>query len=251
LGTQPKTEKLRIAYIGKNPWILNEPDLNFFNSYEVKLIGCVIYMYNDMLNYVEKVFEENEAQYSTNVKLFPFRNRIDHINRVFIWAKRLLQNEKANEQLVLTAAVFHDVGYAISENAKEHSYNSSIICERYLKEKNFDKEFIDKVTYLILNHSYKKLMNKSDTEMELILLMEADLLDETGALSIVWDCMMEGSETEQSFEKSYKHIKEYSYEIINENPMVSNTAKYYWEEKQELVKKFVDSLAFDLGLDRK
>jgi len=208
-------------------------------------------MYNDMLNYVKKILNENETQYSTEVKLFPFRKRMDHINRVFVWAKRLLENEKADERLVLTAAIFHDVGYAKSEKTKEHSYYSSLICKDYLEDKNFDKEFIDKVDYYILNHSNKDMMNKPDTDFELILLMEADLLDEAGALSIVWDCMMEGSEIDQSFEKSYNHIKEYTLKTIDENPMVSNTAKYYWKEKQELVTKFINSLAFDLGIDRK
>lgn len=32
--------------------------------------------------------------------------------------------------------------------------------------------------------------------------MEADLLDETGALSIVWDCMIERSKEKQTFEKT-------------------------------------------------
>jgi uncharacterized protein len=47
------------------------------------------------------------------------------------------------------------------------------------------------VVFLVKNHSNKQLMTAKGTPLELILLMEADLLDETGALSIVWDCMME------------------------------------------------------------
>jgi uncharacterized protein len=76
--------------------------------------------------------------------------------------------------------------------------------------------------------------------------MEADLLDETGALSIVWDCMMEGEAQIQTFEKTYNHIMNYSYKSLKENPMVTDKAKQYWESKQNLVKEFIEQLAFDL-----
>ena len=91
-------------------------------------------------------------------------------------------------------------------------------------------------------------MTVSDTPLELIILMEADLLDETGALSVVWDCMMEGSEQIQTFDKAYNHIMNYSYKSINVNPMVTAKAKEFWENKQNLMKEFVDQLSFDLGI---
>ena len=206
-------------------------------------------MYKDMLSYVNETLNKNNAQYCTKINQFPFRKRIDHISRVFMWAKRLLNKETANEKIVLTAAIFHDVGYAKSNNPDEHSFYSSLICKDYLSNNGFDNQFINKVTNVILNHSKKELLNRKDIDFELILLMEADLLDETGALSIVWDCMMEGSEDEQSFIKTYNHIKEYSSDIINENPMVSETAKNIWEEKQKLTKSFINSLEYDLGIE--
>lgn len=78
--------------------------------------------------------------------------------------------------------------------------------------------------------------------------MEADLLDETGALSIVWDCMIEGSQEIQTFEKTYEHIMNYSYKGINENPMVTPKAVEFWDNKKKLVKEFIEQLSFDLGI---
>jgi uncharacterized protein len=49
----------------------------------------------------------------------------------------------------------------------------------------YDKMFKFVKDYLVRSHSNKELMTLSDTPLELILLMEADLLDETGALSVV------------------------------------------------------------------
>lgn len=87
------------------------------------------------------------------------------------------------------------------------------------------------------------------TPLELIILMEADLLDETGPLSIVWDCMMEGAQEIQSFKKTYDHIINYSYKILNKNLMVTAKGKEYWESKQKLVHEFVMQLSYDLGYD--
>ena len=109
--------------------------------------------------------------------------------------------------------------------------------------KNEDNEYIK---YLILNHSKKELMQNKNTPIELIILMEADLLDETGALSIVWDCMAEGAQEIQSFEKTYKHIKDKSCKILDINPMVTKPGKEIWKKKQTLVKEFIIQLKYDL-----
>ena len=90
------------------------------------------------------------------------------------------------------------------------------------------------------------MLNIDGTPLELIILMEADILDETGALSIVWDCMMEGGQSEQSFVKTYKHIEAYSYKALENNPMQTEKAKEFWASKQDLMKEFLKQLAFDL-----
>jgi uncharacterized protein len=86
-----------------------------------------------------------------------------------------------------------------------------------------------------------------DTPIELILLMEADILDETGAMGIVWDCMAEGGKDEQSYEKTYQHIYEKSYAIKNSFPMVTEKAKQFWKEKQDFVEEFKKRYSYDLG----
>ncbi len=90
----------------------------------------------------------------------------------------------------------------------------------------FEPEFINFVVYLVRNHSNKQLMTRSDTPLELILLMEADLLDETGALSV-----------------------NYSYASLNVNPMVTVKAKEFWQSKQKLIEDFIEHLSYDLGID--
>jgi uncharacterized protein len=95
----------------------------------------------------------------------------------------------------------------------------------------------------------KNIMENKDTPIELILLFEADILDETGAMSILWDCMAEGGKDDQSYKNTYKHIKINTMKILNGNQKKTKKGKEYWENKQELVKHFINELIFDLGLE--
>jgi uncharacterized protein len=205
-------------------------------------------MYAKMLEYVKEALINSGGEF-VNFKSVPFRKRSEHIKRVFIWAERIMDGmENINKEALLTAAAFHDAGYNPLLGRSDHAETSAVICEKYLKDNGYDAKLTDFVVYLVRNHSRKELMTSSDTPLELILLMEADLLDETGALSIVWDCMAEGAEEVQSFEKTYEHIMKFSYDSLKENPMITEKAKVFWEEKQNLMKEFTRQLSFDLGI---
>ena len=205
-------------------------------------------MYDEMYEYVKRFLADND--HATKTSPFPFRTRSDHIWRVFHWAKRLITDNSfdvaIDKESVLIAALFHDVGYSLPLEDAHHAENSVVIFNQYASEKNFDPKRKEFISYLIGNHSNKYLLDADDTPLELIILMEADLLDETGALSIVWDCMMEGGQEEQSFLKTYKHIKGYSYKALEKNPMKTEKAKEIWINKQNFVREFLKHLEVDL-----
>ena len=69
-----------------------------------------VYNYDDMFDYVLNVLTENNGIKSKQAK-FTFRNRFKHIKRVFGWAKRIMECLDVNEEVVLTAVIFHDCGY--------------------------------------------------------------------------------------------------------------------------------------------
>jgi uncharacterized protein len=183
-------------------------------------------------------------------EIYPFRLRYEHIWRVFIWVNRLIEKiEDINKEAVLIAALFHDTGYAISLSSKEHALNSEKIFRDFLKESNFELNNTDFIAYLIKNHSNKDLLQNNNTPLELIILMEADILDETGAMSIVWDCMAEGNEKEQCFTKTLNRIEKYSCKILSNNPMVTDEAKSQWNKKQKLIENFVKEYKYDIGIE--
>jgi uncharacterized protein len=222
-------------------------EINIISKEEKKMEGN----YMEKFNYVKNELSENDGN-ATKIIKFPFRIRSEHIWRVFNWAKKLIDIEEyrnINTKSLLTAAIFHDVGYAISPDSKDHAINSEIIFRKYSKENNFSKEEEDFIAYLVKNHSNKSLMENEETPIELIILFEADLLDETGAMSILWDCMAEGGKEKQSYIGTYEHIKANTMKILNGNPMKTKKGIEYWEKKQELVKHFIKELESDLEIE--
>lgn len=207
-------------------------------------------MYTEMLDYVREYLQSKDRE-STKVGKTKFRKRSEHIERVYMWAQRLIEGEEdIDKRAVLTAAAFHDVGYAdVTDDYSIHGEISAVICEKYLSEHGFDSDFTEKVVYLVKNHSNKEMMQLPDTPKELIILKEADLLDEAGALSIVWDCMIEGADEVQSFKKTYDHIIGYTGKQLRKNPMVTEKGKSLWESKQRLIKNFIEQLGYDLGIE--
>lgn len=195
--------------------------------------------------FVKKMFDECNR----HKEKYGFRNKLEHTERVYLLANRLLKYEEADKGVVLTATIFHDVGYLYSH--KEHTKYSAEICKQYLQDNNYNTDFIKKVVDIIANHGNKELLFNPNTSMEQILLIEADCLDESGALSILRDTLSEGSSSEKSYKKTYERLCERS---IMKNPdsfnCVTETAKNIWLEKQELYMGFIDNLKKDLiGFD--
>jgi uncharacterized protein len=167
-----------------------------------------------------------------------------------MWAQRLMKQEFArpiDQEALLTAAVFHDVGYALPPYGTAHAQNSALVFEEYAAVHGFEPEQLKFISYLIANHSNKGMLKSCDTPLELVLLMEADLLDETGALSLVWDSLSIGGKEDPSYEKVYERMLKTRQEHEN-CPLVTDMGRKIWEEKRALVRSFVEQLENDLGM---
>jgi uncharacterized protein len=124
--------------------------------------------------------------------------------RVYRWAIRLQAKLGGNLDVIVLSALLHDIGW--DEN-RPHEEVSAEMAVEYLDSIETDPETIRRVGEIILLH------NDKDTEKELSLeckiVMDADLLDEVGALGIMWDCMATALEDEASYKRAYYRIKEY------------------------------------------
>lgn len=204
--------------------------------------------YDKMFLFVKKTLDEGSALKPKNSH-HQFRDRYKHTYRVFLWVDRLKDDfPNCDLEVLKTAAIFHDVGYACDK--ENHASCSRTIFLNYVdaNKNEFSKEFVDKVSYLIANHSNKELIKTTDN-IELILLLEADLLDEEGAMGILWDLLAKGHKGINSYEEALDEINKHSIHILDQDYMITPLAKKYWERKKELVKNFVLELKKDLFLE--
>ena len=126
------------------------------------------------------------------------------------------------------SAIFHDIGYEDRDN-EHHAARSARAFRAYAIEQQMEEDFIRRVVQIIACHTDKNRMREADANIEMVLLMEADLMDEEGAMGIVWDCMTMGNAHASSYARAYYHIMESSNKE-EPNPMVTERAKAIWEE---------------------
>ena len=108
----------------------------------------------------------------------------EHVMRVYKNAKKICKEEKANEKLILSAALLHDiVSYPKSDKrSKMSSLESAKKSKQILKKYDFSKEEIMIISDAIYDHSFSQ--NKVPRTLEGRILQDADRLDALGAIGI-------------------------------------------------------------------
>lgn len=179
----------------------------------------------------------------------PFRSRMKHIERVCLWLDRLLtQGGVEDTAAVRLAAAFHDVGY--TDPTQAHASASAQMLEAYALAKRIPRETAARAVFLVAEHSDKRRwLPDPQAPRDLVLLMEADLLDEEGALGLVFDCMSAVTLGAKGFEDAYARMLQYEPERLRHNPMVTPLARAFWTDKQRIIRSFMAALAFDLGME--
>lgn len=202
-------------------------------------------MYEEHLNYVKNYFNLH-GDIPIN-PLLAFRSKYQHTMRVLGWSKRLAEGrEDVDKNALYMAVIFHDIGY--TEGKEFHAERGAQLFNEYGIKVKMDISVIEKVKKLISLHSSKELLKEKNTPIELVILIEADLLDEEGALRMVWYSLDKGITGAKSYEDVYKHIVMGNNKRLV-NPMVTKKAQYYWNEKQKLVETFTKQLRDDIMLN--
>jgi uncharacterized protein len=108
----------------------------------------------------------------------------EHVMRVYKNAQKICTLEKANEKLILSAALLHDiVSYPKSDKrSKLSSIQSAKKSEQILKKYDFSKEEISIISDAIRDHSFSQ--NITPRTLEGKILQDADRLDALGAIGI-------------------------------------------------------------------
>ena len=200
----------------------------------------------DIILYVSKTLEKYEINSPRKQKIR--YNRFDHTMRVFKWMLLLYdacpEKEHIDFDSLAVATLFHDIGYC--EDCEDHAKPGAELCRKYLEDRHCSLEKTDFICDLVACHSDKDILLQ-DIPMELVLLMEADLLDDTGAQSLVMDAWFEiVGEEQATFESILEHMEAFSIKQMQDNPMRTEKGKQLWEEKRRLTEVFVEAYREDL-----
>ena len=118
----------------------------------------------------------------------------DHVMRVYKNAQTICKKEKANEKLVLSSVLLHDiVSYPKSDKrSKLSSVRSAEKSKKILQKFDFTKQEIHIIFDAIRDHSFSQ--NKIPKTIEGKILQDADRLDALGAIGIARVFAVGGSE---------------------------------------------------------
>ncbi|WP_371504717.1 HD domain-containing protein [Nitrosopumilus adriaticus] len=130
-----------------------------------------------------KVLDSLQAEVKKIIKNDPAHD-FEHIMRVYKNAQKICKKEKANEKLVLSAALLHDIiSYPKSDKrSKMSSIESAKKSQSMLKKYDFSDEEIQIISDAIRDHSFSQ--KKIPDTMEGKILQDADRLDALGAIGI-------------------------------------------------------------------
>ncbi len=207
--------------------------------------------YRAMLRHVKKCLVGYTHTFGTKASIR--YSRFDHTKRVVTWTMRLIGKQGGltieEQDILITAAIFHDSGYVLCEDTSRHAEKSAEIAREYLTGQGWSSDKVNRVCELVAAHSDKARMRNPDIPRMLLMLMEADLFDDSGAMGIIMDTRIEQARNPQcDFKDALQHIEKYTLRYARRlSPMVTPAARAMWDEKSRMVESFYQSLKADLA----
>lgn len=213
--------------------------------------------YADMLAFVGETLEPVQTEGEGGVgahKLEFGYSRFEHTKRVLGWARRLYDRTPDKTGLryedLMIATIFHDVGRAVSAvSGGDHAAEGVPITRKYLLSHGYPEDRTEYICGLVADHSCKWRMTDPDIDRTLLMLMEADLLDDMGVLGLVMDSMIvRGRKEKATFYDCYNHYCRYTLPMQKHSPMETPEGRFFWDEKTEIVERFVELLHRDITI---
>lgn len=193
--------------------------------------------YADAIQFVKKQIADNGRPPN-----YPFRDRFEHTMRVYRWAIKLQAKVGGDLDIIALAALFHDVGW---EEGREHGEVGAEIAVEYLDSIGLDPQKIGRIGEIIRIHEDKD--TNADLSVECCVVMDADLLDEVGALSVVWDSMATACGDDPNYKKAYYRIKDF---YKGNKPKIrrckTESARLEFDKRMKVIEDFLFQLEKEL-----
>jgi uncharacterized protein len=225
-----------------------------------------------MLEFVERRLRDVDSLTKSG-KNFVFRSRFGHTKRVLEWALRINEGIGADPEIITVAAIFHDVGYSVS--GEGHAGHSERIFRKYMEDEfaaintggtaiahsdaiintggtaiahndAIINTRIGEIAAAISLHSDKSL-DSSLLTAEQMVLMDADLLDEAGAIRVLWECFAEAGNERYDYMSTYQKIKNIPKSLTDDFALMhTDEGRRLHREMQEYVAAFISGLEYEL-----
>lgn len=179
-------------------------------------IDSIHFEWNEKQNAVYNIHEYIKLYFSITDPHNKLTNRIyEHTMRTMKIAERLMAKEVVDRDVVLISLLLHDIGKTLCDNS--HNLVSFRIAELLLEKYKYPEIKRKKILDCILYHSAKDI-STLDLTAEQKVVMDADILDEVGILSISRTCLRHNDrncsihEITKTLEQKYHKVdKESSY----------------------------------------
>jgi hypoxanthine phosphoribosyltransferase/HD superfamily phosphodiesterase len=200
----------------------------------------------EMIAFVRETMESRREQAGQAPSPFPFRSRFGHSLRVWKWARRLQAAEGGSREIVEIAALFHDVA---KESGVDHARVGARICRDYLLSRGYDSGLAAAVARTVETHSHSRARPPS-LSLEQRLVRDADLLDEVGVLTVLWDSLAVGAGEDASYLEAYRRIADARVRLEGGwERLHTATAIVLFRERLEVLDTCLAELRFELGLE--
>lgn len=176
---------------------------------------------------------------------YPFRSRYRHTLRVLMWVKRLQKELGGDLEVLQYSALLHDCDWNGVEN---HAITSYETAKEFLDQFDCEEDFKSKVLEGVRYHNERGTKGLSK---ETYILMDADELDEVGAVCIMWDILAEQHEqTQTSYSDVLRRIKHYIPEFHeNIEHLNFDYSKSIYKRKVAFQEQFIKEAEEELGFE--
>lgn len=173
-----------------------------------------------------------------------FRDRFEHTLRVLTWARRIQPLEGGDMKVISLAVLFHDTGWSEEIN---HADVSAQLVEKFLLENRVKDPLAGRIISAVRTHNLREIPS-SDLPIENRIVMDADLLDELGITTLIWDAMSVAQRPGPGYYKVLeKSCDFYASALGRTSELKTRTGSVLYGERMDAWKQALDHLVFELG----
>jgi uncharacterized protein len=183
----------------------------------------------EMVEYVRSVFQESGA------------HGFDHVERVTRLCEQLGAREGADMNILIPAALFHDIGRPLEEKTGlPHEEEGARMAETFLRSIHYPEGLIPSITHAIRAHRYSTGITPETLEARI--LSDADKLDAMGAVGIARTFMQSG-EQGRGMTDAIDHI--HAKLLRLQDLMYTESARDIAERRHAFLTAFIETLEYE------